>query len=174
MEPHSAVTSRSGAAASGPTGTDQWRARRGGRVRRSGRVALAGVAAAAGLLGGAACSDDDDDVSGPGTTSSAATCDAYDDATAAVNEAAEVDLALNTPSEVEASMIALKDAVIEFSTVAGYDPAALVTDVDAALAGMPDADDVNSQQALTLLTSTKDIIVADTRAWLDDAPVDCG
>jgi len=130
------------------------------------------VAAAVGLLG-AACSDDDDDA-GSGTTTPAATCAAYDNATAAVNEAAELDLAVVPPSEAKGSMMALKDAVIEFSTVASYDAAPLVEDVDAALAGMPDADDVSAQQAMILMTATKDTIIADTRAWLDDAPVECG
>ena len=121
---------------------------------------------------GAACSDDDDD--GSGTTTPAATCAAYDNATAAVNEAGDLDLAVAPASEVEASMIALKDAVTEFSTVADYDTASLVEDIEAALAGMPDADDVTGQQAMILLTDTKDTIIADTRAWLDDAPVECG
>jgi len=44
----------------------------------------------------------------------------------------------------------------------------------AAVAGMPDTDDVSSQQAMILLANTKDTIIADTRDWLADAPVDCG
>ena len=134
---------------------------------------LAGAAAVLGIVGAACSGDDDDDDGASGTTSPAATCAAYDAALAAVNTAGDLDVAIAPPSEVKASMTALRAAVTEFSTVADYDAASLVEDVDAAVAGMPDADDVSAQQAMILLTDTKDTIIADTRSWLDDAPVDC-
>jgi hypothetical protein len=124
-------------------------------------------------LGASACSGDDDDDSAA-TTAGPQECVAYDGVVVAVDQAAQVDMLTSTPAEIQRALGALLASITDLSEVAGIDDAGIMGDIEGIVAEIPtDQDPAEDQLALNGLRDARDIVVADTRSWLDDMGIDC-
>ena len=142
---------------------------------RPGCVLLAGA-----LLGlvGAACADDDDDddgASAPTISATATACAAHDDVVAANAALQDVDIMTATPQEANDAVDAVLSSVTALSEATGVDDEDVVEDINAVLAEIPPGEDPETDQlALQALRDSRDIMVADVNAWLQqEVPLDC-
>jgi len=140
------------------------------RATASGLVLGAIATVAAGACGG------DDDTGGEGETVAsvtAAVCAAYADVELSADEALAIDIDASTVPGLQAELAELTASVSAFAAEAGVDDEDIQAEIADAVAELPSDPDLGNQLQLNGVRDTRDIIVADVRAWLDDLDVDC-
>ena len=140
------------------------------RVRtRASWIVLGAVAA----LAAGACGDDDDTDGETVASVTAAVCAAYADVELSADEALAIDIDASTVPGLQAELTELTSTVSAFAAEAGVDDEDIQADIADAVAELPSDPDLGDQLQLNGVRDTRDIIVADVRAWLDDLDVDC-
>ena len=90
------------------------------------------------------------------------------------DEALAIDIDASTVPELQAELTELRHASVSaFAAEAGVEFEDIQADIADAVAELPSDPDLGNQLQLDGMHDTRDIIVADVRAWLDDLDVDC-